>query len=150
MTAPAPNTAEYHILQRPTNSVHNTRYTTGSDKEWARRYKPITKLIPHTYVANGITYADFEEALLPLYDDDHFRMNEPTAASNPRGWRLEVEADCENWFNSEISNIVLAAWTRYPSVLQTSHNKPLSDENIARMSIRHIPLKLEIKESLSL
>ncbi|KAK3933729.1 hypothetical protein QBC46DRAFT_401384 [Diplogelasinospora grovesii] len=158
MAASAPNTAEYHILQHPTNSVHNTRYTTGSDKEWARRYKPVTKLIPRTYVADGITYADFEEAFLPLYDDDVLRMNEPAVAPNSRGWRLEVEADCENWFNSEISNVVLAAWTRCPSVLQTSHNKPLTDENISenidstystKIGNRRVPLAIgEMKRNL--
>lgn len=158
MATPASNTAEYHILQHPTNPVVNTRYTTGSDKEWARQYKPITKLIPCTYLADGITYANFEEALLPLYDDDSLRMSELTVASNSRGWRLEVEADCENWFNSEISNIVLAAWTRYPSVLQTSHNKPLSDENInenvdstysTKVGNRRVPLVIgEMKRNL--
>jgi hypothetical protein len=106
-------------------------YTTGSDKEWARRYKPISNLVPHTRIIDGITYAEFDQGFLPLYDDDLVRMNEPAVAPNTRRWRFEMEADCENWFNSEISNVVLAAWFNYPSVLQTSHNKPLTEENIS-------------------
>ncbi|KAK3317509.1 hypothetical protein B0T19DRAFT_405201 [Cercophora scortea] len=132
MATPTPNTTEYHILQHPTNPTRNTKYTTSSDKEWARRFKPITKIIPRTNVVDGITYADFEPAFLPLFDDDRVRMGEPAVAPNPRQWRLESEADCENWFNSEISNVVLAAWTAYPDILQTSHTKPLTKENISQ------------------
>ena len=131
MAATIPNTAEHHILQHPTNPVHNTRYTTSSDKQWARRYKPIANIVPRTSVVDGVTYADFEAACLPLYDDDTVRMNEFAVEPNPREWRFEVEADCENWFNSEISNVVLAAWMRYPALLQTSHNKPLTEETIS-------------------
>ena len=43
---------------------------------------------------------------------------------------MEVEADCENWFYAEISNVVLSAWASYPGIPQSSHNKPLSEASI--------------------
>lgn len=58
-------------------------------------------------------------------------MTEPTFPVNPRRWRFESEADCEGWFISEICNIVLSAWARYPSVTLSQQNKPLSDVNIS-------------------
>ncbi|KAL1861753.1 hypothetical protein VTK73DRAFT_6929 [Phialemonium thermophilum] len=131
MAAPALGTAEYHILRHPDNYVHNTHFTTGSDKPWARHFKPIKNIIPRSFVVDGISQANFDNGFIPLYDDDFVRMNEPAVAPNARDWRLEVEADCENWLNSEISNVVLAAWTKYPNVLQTSHTRPLTEENIS-------------------
>ena len=131
MATPAPGTAEYQILQHPTNPTYNPKYLTNSDKQWARQYQPISNLIPRTRLVDDISYAEFDEGFLPLYRDDYARMNEPAVAPNPKHWRFEVEADCENWFNSEVSNVVLAAWFNYPSVLQTSHGKPLTDEYIS-------------------
>jgi hypothetical protein len=131
-TTMATNNTEYWILQHPTNGVYNTEYTTASDKEWARRYKPIVNLVTHSIVGpDGVSYADFDNSFLPLYDDDRLRMNEPCFPPNERRWRFEVEADCENGFNSEISNVVLAAWARNPPVLQASHCKPLTETNIS-------------------
>lgn len=46
---------------------------------------------------------------------------------NERSWRLEMEEDCTTWDNTEVSNVVLPAWTNYPAVLQASHAKPSSD-----------------------
>jgi hypothetical protein len=125
------NNAEHWILQHPTNAVHITGYTTASDKEWARRYKPVVNLVTRSIVAaDGLSYAQFEEAFWPLCDDDRARMNEPYLPPNLRRWRFEMEADCENWFHSEVSNVVLAAWASNPPVLQTSHCKPLGEDNI--------------------
>ncbi|KAF2456631.1 hypothetical protein BDY21DRAFT_39767 [Lineolata rhizophorae] len=73
--------------------------------------------------------AEFEPAFLPMYNDDSIRLQEPCVAPNARQWRFEVEADCEAWFHAEISNIVLSAWANYPTILQSSHNKPLSEVN---------------------
>lgn len=75
--------------------------------------------------------ADFEPAFLPMYDDDSIRFQEPCVAPNFRQWRLEVEADCEAWFHAEVSNVILSAWAHYPLILQSSHNKPLSEVNMA-------------------
>lgn len=74
---------------------------------------------------------NFDDAFLPLYEDDNLRLSQPAEPPNSRKWRFETEADCENWFNTEVVNVVLSAWNSYPSILQSSHNKPVSEENIA-------------------
>ena len=126
----AMNTTGYHLYQNPSNPVHNTLLVTGSDKAWAQRYHAIKNITVHTVIdENGLSHADFDQALLPPYGDEHLRMNEHANAPNFRRWRFEVEADCENWFNTEIVNVVLAAWARFPRVLQTSHTRPLSNHN---------------------
>ncbi|KAL2693749.1 hypothetical protein Neosp_000312 [[Neocosmospora] mangrovei] len=126
------STAKHHVLQHPTNPVAETKYTTASDKEWARRYAPISNIIVHSFVANdGLTHANFDSAFMPLDADDALRMSELAVPTNSRHWRLEFEADCENWFNTEVANVTLAAWKSYPSVVQASHCKPLSGRGIS-------------------
>ena len=116
----------------PTNRVHNTGYITHTDKAWARSYQPITNFFVHTRIYDdGNTYANFEPSFLPLYDDDNMRMMSPAVAPNQRAWRLESEADCELYFHTEISNVVLAAWNQYREVTQSSHNKPPSVQHIS-------------------
>ena len=61
------------------------------------------------------------------YHDDALRLNEPVHPPNYRRWRLQSEEDGLVWFHTEISNVVLAAWARYPELLQVSHEKPLSE-----------------------
>lgn len=127
----ATHTAQDLILEHPSNPVHNPLYVTDSDKRWARNYKPIVNATCRTMVANnGITYANFDDAFLPLYEDDNLKLSQPAERPNSRKWRFETEADCENWFNTEIVNVVLSVWSCYPSILQSSHNKPVSEENI--------------------
>ena len=67
---------------------------------------------------------------MSLDADDQRRMGEPAQTPNDRFWRLETEADIEHWWHTEISDVVLAAWARYPRITQTCHTKPLSDINI--------------------
>ncbi|KAJ4308011.1 hypothetical protein N0V84_012351 [Fusarium piperis] len=146
------------ILQHPTNIISNTGYQTASEKHWARVYHPISNIICHTRVHRGRTYADFERALLPLYDDDTIRLNHEAVPPNNRHWRLETEADCENWFNTEIVNVVLAAWFSNPAMTQSSHTKPLTDQNISeniditfsiKIDNRRLPIAIgEIKRNL--
>jgi hypothetical protein len=73
--------------------------------------------------------ADFDTPLLPDYDDDPARWAQPAFPPNKRPWRLETEEDCSDWFKAEVSNIVLAAWTDYPAILQVSHAKAFSDSS---------------------
>ncbi|KAF5692054.1 hypothetical protein FDENT_3074 [Fusarium denticulatum] len=126
------NTAQQLILQHSTNPVNNPGYETKTDKVWARAYKPIKKVTSHTMTgADGMTYANFEGAFLPLQADDELRFRQTAVPPNNRHWRLETEADCENWFHTEVVNVVLSAWHAYPAVTQTSHTKPVTEENIA-------------------
>ncbi|KAL2017964.1 hypothetical protein VTK56DRAFT_1496 [Thermocarpiscus australiensis] len=119
------------LEQHPTNFVYSTNYTTSTDKTWARRYHPIRNLTIHSTIGeDGLTYVDFQTAFLPWSEDGDLRMSAPAVPPNQRTWRFVSEADCELWFNSEISNIVLAAWNEFPLVTQSSHIKPPRVESI--------------------
>ncbi|KAH6628906.1 hypothetical protein F5144DRAFT_655585 [Chaetomium tenue] len=119
------------LTQHSTNMVHNTYYVTQSNQKWARNYHPIRNLVVHSYHGgDGLVHANFDSAFLGSYEDDRLRMDEPTVAPNRRMWRLECEADCELWFHTEVSNVVLAGWDRYRRVTQTSHTNPPRVENI--------------------
>ncbi|KAL2160783.1 hypothetical protein VTH06DRAFT_980 [Thermothelomyces fergusii] len=127
--------------ERVTNEIYNTYYMTDTNKLWAQAYSPIQNLIVHSTVSDdGMTYAAFEPALQPLDEDDVLRLASPAVPPNKRSWRLETEADCELMFHTEISNIVMAAWTQYCQVTQSSHIKPptgnVAEEVDATYSIR--------------
>ncbi|KAK0640842.1 hypothetical protein B0T16DRAFT_514790 [Cercophora newfieldiana] len=127
-------TTVYKLLQEhPTNPVHNPQYVTGSDKNWAQRYPAISNLIVHTTIdGNNCTRANFDQAFLPLDGDDTMlRTTVEARRPNERAWRLESEADCELWFHTEISNVVLSAWNQFPPVTQCSHIKPPREDSIA-------------------
>jgi len=119
------------LAQHPVNPIHDTRFHTGSNKPWTKIYPPITKIIVRTRVqtVNGqqAVVANFDPAFLGEYHDDALRLNEPVYPPNYRHWRLQSEEDGVLWFHTEISNVVLAAWSRYPDLLQVSHEKPLSE-----------------------
>jgi len=133
MAQPQPGTVEYHLWQTPTNPVKNPEISSSTGKIWARSYPAIqdAQLMVHTYLQNSLTTADFDRLDLQSHDDS-LRGSEACTEPNYRKWRIACEAGCENWFHNEISNVVLSAWARYPSVLQTSHAKPLSEEVIAQ------------------
>ncbi|ODA83598.1 hypothetical protein RJ55_02113 [Drechmeria coniospora] len=119
------------LMQSPTSPVKETQLQTGTNKKWAEQYHFIKNIITHTRVENGCAVADFQAAFLPPYADDALRMSAPAVSPNERQWRLQTEADCELWFHSEISNVVLAAWSQYPALTQTSHSKPMGDKAVA-------------------
>lgn len=107
--------------------VTNENNITTSNKEWARRFHPLRNLIVHTQVGpDGLVYANWDRAFLASCGDDTLRMGEPATHPNPCLWHFETEADCELWFHTEVSNVVLAAWTQYGRVTQTSHTCPTS------------------------
>ena len=118
------------INQHPTNPVQETFYHSSSNKAWAQSFPPITKFNICTSVREPQSVvANFTDAFLEEYDDDILRLTEPVNRPNYRQWRLNSEEDGINWFHTEVSNIVLSAWARYPPLLQVSHEKPLSEEN---------------------
>jgi hypothetical protein len=120
------------ILQHSQNFVDNPKYISYTDKPWARPYPPIQNLSLHSSIDyDGISRATFDPAFLPLGDDEKKRTSETAYPPNQRYWRLETESDIENWWNTEISSIVLAAWARYPMVVQTSHTNPLGELSIS-------------------
>lgn len=120
------------LLDRhPENPVNETLYTSGSNKSWTKKYSAIKRLKVHTYVNDaGAVEANYEDAFLSMYEDDELRMQELAYPPNYRQWRMAYEEDGINYFHTEISNIVLAAWTRHPTVLQASHEKPLTDNSV--------------------
>lgn len=128
----AEGTVQHHIFQHPTNYVYNNiKNETGTDKAWTRNYHSITNLSLCSRIVPGSgTSAAFDFVVLPLYKDDFVRWREPCSAPNTRQWRFETEADCEAWFQAEISSVVLSAFARWPLLLQSSHSKPPSEEDI--------------------
>lgn len=122
-------TAAQLIAQHPTNPVDDPDYHSSSSKAWTKKYPPIAKLNVHTRMQGGGLHADFESAFYEEFEDDSLRLSESANPPNYRQWRLNSEEDGINWFHTEISNIVLAAWARYPALRQTSHEKPLSETN---------------------
>ncbi|KLU91740.1 hypothetical protein MAPG_10689 [Magnaporthiopsis poae ATCC 64411] len=117
------------LQEHPTNHARFTGRRTGTDKDWAKRYEPISKLSVHTYVSPGqngaerVTVADWDTALLPPMLDDQLRLGVSGERPNRRRHRLDSESDMALWFHTEVSNVVLAAWNQHPMVLQTCETK---------------------------
>lgn len=136
------------LQEQPTNYAYKPGYISATDKSWAKKYEPITAVIIHSRrEADGSVWANFDGPFLPEFADDELRKSQPANRPNTRQWRLDTEADGESWFHNEVSNVVLAAWAEYPSILQTSHAKPLSEEAIPEVvdttySIKRKPLRL--------
>ncbi|KEZ42855.1 hypothetical protein SAPIO_CDS5283 [Scedosporium apiospermum] len=123
------HTVEDLIASHPTNPVERTGHDTTTDKKWTKEFPAITKLAVRTRhgpYAQAVQ-ADFEPALLPLYADDEIRLTERASPPTYRTWKFSTEEDMVNWFHTEVSNVVLGAFTKAPSVLQSSHEKPLAD-----------------------
>ncbi|RSL86981.1 hypothetical protein CEP52_015658 [Fusarium oligoseptatum] len=121
------------IFQHPTNSVNNLDITSYTSKTWAKSYVPLRRYRLHTTMdmdSGEVTRVDFDTAFLPLMEDEEKRMSEIGQPPNARHWRFETEADIEHWWHTEVSDVVLAAWQRYPAIVQTDHTAPLGDKNI--------------------
>ncbi|POR35496.1 Uncharacterized protein TPAR_04311 [Tolypocladium paradoxum] len=115
------------------NPVHETFYRSSTNKRWAQAYDPISRVHVHTHVdADGSVQADFESCFLPELADDRLRMAAFAFPPNYRRWRLDTEGDIVNWFNTEVSNVVLPAWSACPALLQTAEAKPLSAATISQ------------------
>jgi hypothetical protein len=121
------------ILLHSQNVVENPNYVSSTNKAWAQVYEPIRNLSVHSTVdQEGTFHATFDPVLLALdEDEEERRFHEPAHPPNDRFWRLETEADAEHWWHTEISDIVLAAWARYPQIVQTCHTAPLRTVNIS-------------------
>lgn len=116
------------LNQHPTNPIQDTYKQSASSKSWAKAYHPTSRLTVHTSVnESGSHVADFDYAFMPEYDDEELRLKEHGYPPNYRKWRLDSEADGIQWFHSEVSNITLSAFASFPSILQASHEKPLSE-----------------------
>ena len=96
------------------NPCKETFYHSASSKEWTKGYPPITYAWRQ---ASKCVQANFD-AFHDEYDDDGLRLNERAYPPNYREYRLNVEEDAIHWFQTEVSNIVLAAFARYPTLIQ--------------------------------
>ncbi|EMT69669.1 hypothetical protein FOC4_g10000340 [Fusarium odoratissimum] len=71
------STSEDLILKHPNNVISNPGYKTGSDKPWARTFKPIKKVTSHTIVGRDDQYhSNFETGFMELQNDDRLRFNQ--------------------------------------------------------------------------
>ena len=113
------------------NPGYNPRYPSNSKKNWTSKFEPIHNLRVHTAILeSGMVVADFG-AFLPDYRDEQKRMALPSNRPNDnREWYLAMEEDGKSWFNTEVSNVVLSAFTLYPGIRQELEAKPLSTINI--------------------
>lgn len=126
-----PTTVGDLINSHPSNKVKDTGYTTATDKRWADKHAAITTFRVHTtYDESHVFTAQFDGPLEPLLADDELRWTMPAYPPNTRDWRLVSETDASNWFHHEISNVVLAAFSEYPALVQVSEATALSDKNI--------------------
>ena len=125
----ATTTVSTLLSQHSTNPVKNTFNESGSNKQWAKSYPPISRLRVHTFIQHpdGSAVANFNDAFLGEYGDETLRLNELGYPPNYRKWRLDSEADGIQWFHTEVSNVVLGAFATCPSILQASHEKALSE-----------------------
>jgi len=113
------------LWEHPTNAAKFTGLTTGTDKKWAKSFHPMIKLIVHTHIDQNHRTVDANwDAFVPLLADDDLRMSTQSFPPNVRRWRLEAEEDITVWFHTEISNVVLPAWSCTPDVLQACQPKP--------------------------
>lgn len=122
------------LQQHSTNVVDVTNSTSGSRKAWAQSYPPIPQLTVHTHIQqDGSILADFDAVFGQEQPDDTRRLQELAYPPDDRQWRLETESDMSNWFHHEVSNVVLAAFKRHPTVIQQSEAKVASMTYVAQV-----------------
>jgi hypothetical protein len=114
------------LQQHPVSLVRETGYRTQSNKGWLKDHPPVLRFELHTGRARGAIQANLDGPLEPLMVDDGFRFDTPAHPPNPRAWRFSSETDVANWFHHEVSNVVLAAFQRYPALLQVAEAGPLT------------------------
>ncbi|OIW31922.1 hypothetical protein CONLIGDRAFT_712357 [Coniochaeta ligniaria NRRL 30616] len=113
------------VQLHPSNRVKETGYTSQSSKAWLKHHPEITKFNLHTFEqtdSSGVqaVQADFDGPLEPLDADDEMRIATTVYPPNAREWRISSETDAANWFHHEISNVVLPAFSHYPTVQRQS------------------------------
>lgn len=87
---------------------------------------PLDNMAVHSVVhLHHRKVTPYLKQLLPLYADDDARMQAPATSPNNRKRSPAIEADCELWFHTEISNVIMPAWAvGRPMMTQPSHIKP--------------------------
>jgi hypothetical protein len=131
------------LRQHPVNPVDNPGYPSDTNKQWALKYPIIRNLRVHTRTNTaGYVDADYEGIFLPEYADDALRRSAYGYPPNARQWRFDTESSIQLWFETEISNIVLAAWNRYPILLQSLQSPPLREQTVAETVDSQYSLRL--------
>ncbi|OAA63632.1 hypothetical protein SPI_03795 [Niveomyces insectorum RCEF 264] len=107
------------LNDHPTAPVEDTFMQSQSSKSWVKDFLPIKKLLVHTYLTpDGSSVLANFDAFIPESDDDLLRFGEVAYPPNKRHYKLYSESDGIDWFHSEISNVVLPAFFRYPPITQ--------------------------------
>ncbi|OAA64474.1 hypothetical protein SPI_03121 [Niveomyces insectorum RCEF 264] len=83
-----------------------------------------TNTVIETDQDDGSVIANFDGPFLPELPDDTLRFSKPANAPGHRHYRLYSEADGISWFETEISNIVLAAFRDSPTVVLQHQHPP--------------------------
>ena len=120
------------LMEKPRGKVENMYLLSNGVGAWVKTHPVIKNRIIHsTTHADGSTWAEFDRAFLAQDEDDDLRLAGTAMRPNERSWEFKVKADCELWFHTEISNVVLTALHMYPNVLQSSHQKPPGQNSIS-------------------
>lgn len=113
------------IHMHSVNPVIETRMQTDSNKSWAKDFRPISRLLVHTVLeGTNAAIANFDGIFTPELADDARRSNERASPPSNRSYRLYSEADGVSWFDTEISNVVLAAFRGAPNVMLQHQHPP--------------------------
>jgi hypothetical protein len=106
----SPDPARNSILSHSANPVHDSARKEESREAWFQRFPPIARLVVRTRnVSRGRIAGGFDEAFLPNYGGERYYGEPAGPATESREWHLKTEADCEAYFLTEISSVVVAA-----------------------------------------
>ncbi|KAH9225577.1 hypothetical protein K456DRAFT_1766891 [Colletotrichum gloeosporioides 23] len=115
------------LSERPENVVVNAGIQTysGANKFNNTRSIPDAQLKIHTVYKNGHYQGASWDALLDPFEDDYLRLESETRKPNARAaWVLEVEQDGADYFNQEISAVVLSKLIEHPRIFSQSQMGP--------------------------
>jgi hypothetical protein len=99
--------------------VQNKNEKSGTNKAWAKSYKPITsrqRKLHTRFYSDGTVTADWS-AFVPEAIDDTWRRAEQSVEANARSkWVLANEDDMTTYFQTEIVAIVMSKFTGKPAI----------------------------------
>lgn len=116
------------IFSHPKNSVESTDYQSASDKAWAINYLPLTKFTLHSSMPDVHVMDTINSTFGRLLGDDLVRAGQGSANPTQQTWVLDSTEDAVDFFRAEISDPVLNAFKKFPEMVSTYRQGPLSTD----------------------
>ncbi|KAH8659637.1 hypothetical protein BGZ61DRAFT_403732 [Ilyonectria robusta] len=116
------------IFSHPKNSVQSTNHQSAGDKAWANNYLPITKFTLHSSTPDVHVMDTINSTFGRLLGDDIVRAGQGSANPTHRRWLLNSTEDAVNFFSAEVSDPVLNGFNKYPEIVSTYRQGPLSTD----------------------